>query len=61
MIKIYISAKNLVVSRHGHPENHPGNFRADPDEKLRKFRDPDFPQSTGNFAGGYSRFVRISA
>ena len=33
---------------------HLGIFRADPDEKLQKFQEPDFPGSTGNFVGGYS-------
>jgi len=32
--------------------DHPGIFRADPDEMPR-----NFPGSTGNFSGGYSRFL----
>jgi len=29
-----------------------GNLPADPGEKLRKLPDPDFPGSSGKFAGG---------
>ena len=53
----FVNVDNFST-RDGHPDlRFMRKIRANPDEKLRNF--PDFPGSSGNFAGGYSGFPSL--